>query len=1061
MTVSLCMIVRDVEEHLDACLASVEKYVDEIVIVDTGSVDGTKAVALRHGAKIFDFSPETNPEAFLLDDEKTMAPPPYTGKWILADFAGARNLSFDKATSDFVFWIDSDDVVVGAENIPSILKELEGMQMGCAWFRYDYAFSPDGQPTCQLWRERIMRKGAGRWTNPIHEVCIPTQGSVSKNYDFVVIKHQRDDNKTPAVAHRNYKVLKRQYEKEKGAKNFDARTLFYLGNESKFMNADEAIGYFEQYLRLSGWDEERAVARILMGQLFEVKGDIEGAFRAYSSATYDYPFNPDPYFALARLAYKKDDWRKCIDFTEHGLSKGNPHSAIMYNPLDRNYYPHTYYNVALNNVGRVADAAKSCEEGLKSVPEDTNLKFNKHLYDDYLKRNPQPEKQATAQSITFDGASIDSPPNLPSGVVATLGLQIWKELLRYDEVVKARTFLESLPYVTEGSEGLEKAKKLTDEILEFATSPTKMQAQYNDWHHVDEAIPFTAQVPKHWSQYPRFSSVMAFFEGKSKLRVLDIGCQDGWISNRVARLGHSVVGLDFSQAYLEIAKRNARCEGLDATYILGFIEELSKAVPEKYDVVICTEVIEHSADPDKLIRDIKRVLKPGGTLLLSTPKGHWFQGQAHEFASAWNAPRQHIQAFTVKSLSKVLGNHLHVTSCYEMPVPTPDVPGQGTLFAEAVFEITLEKGGQDIVFYTGPAWEWWNANSPYREGTGGSELACVEMAKSFARMGHRVRVYSDCPGMEGIYDEVEYLHFSHAQPGTITCDVFISSRQPTVLPALQLTAKARILWVHDIHVGAPGSQLHEALLHYDRIFCLSKWHRDYFLSVYPFLDPEKVVVSRNGILIERFPCAEHAKENKLIYTSSGNRGLELLLDLFPRIREKVPDVELEVYYGFNVWKSAARNSPDEMAQIERIEQKMKNTPGVITMGRENQQGLAKAWLQAKVWAYPTWFTETYCISALEAQAAGAVPVTTNLAALGETVQSGFLLSPPLNEEYNKDFVDSVVELLTDEEERQKHVKIGREAAEKLTWSSLALDWRKQFDEVIEAVKVNPIHRYMP
>jgi 2-polyprenyl-3-methyl-5-hydroxy-6-metoxy-1,4-benzoquinol methylase/glycosyltransferase involved in cell wall biosynthesis len=1061
MTVSLCMIVRDVEDKLDACLASVEKYVDEIIIVDTGSVDGTKEVAKKHGAKIFDFNPETNPDSFLLDNEDTGAPPPYTGKWILADFAGARNLSFEKATSDFVFWVDSDDVVQGAENIPSILKELEGMDKGCAWFRYDYAFSPEGKPICQLWRERIIRKGASKWVNPIHEVCIPILGSNHKNYDSVVISHRREEHHAPPVAHRNYKVLRKQYEKEKDSKTFDARTLFYLGNEAKFMNVDEAIGYFEQYLRLSGWDEERTVARILVGQLYEVKGDIEAAFRSYSSASYDFPSNPDSYFALARLAYKKNDWAKCIAFTEAGLALGNPHSAIMYNPLDRSYHPHTYYNVALNNVGRVLDASKSCEAGLEAMPEDANLQFNKKLYDDYLAKNPQQEKQPTAQSISLDGASIDAPPNLPSGVIATLGLQIWKELLRYDEVVKAKAFLESLPYVTEGSEALEKAKKLTDEILEFATSPTKMQAQYNDWHKVEEAIPFNAYVPSNWSQYPRYSSVMSFFDGKPRLRVLDIGCQDGWISNRIARMGHSVVGLDFSQAYLEIAKRNARSEGLDTTYILGFIEELRKAVPEKYDVVICTEVIEHSADPDKLIKDIKSVLKPGGTLLLSTPKGHWFQGQPHQYASAWNAPRQHIQAFTVKSLAKTLAKHLHVKSCHEMPIPMPDVPGQGTLFAEAVFELSLEKGGHDIVFYTGPAWEWWNANSPYREGTGGSELACVEMAKAYAQMGHRVRVYSDCPGMEGIYDEVEYLHFSRAQPGTLTCDVFISSRQPTVLPSLQVTAKARFLWVHDIHVGAPSAQVHEALLTYDRIFCLSKWHKEYFLSVYPFLDPEKVVVSRNGILIERFPHADHAKENKLIYTSSGNRGLELLLDLFPRIKEKVPDVELDVYYGFNVWRAAARNSPDELAQIDRIEKKMKETPGVNAMGRVNQQELAQAWLRAKVWAYPTWFTETYCISALEAQAAGAVPVTTNLAALSENVYSGFLLSPPLDEEYNKDFVDAVVELLTDEEERQLHVKLGRETAEKLTWSSLALDWRKQFDEVIEAVKVNPIHRFVP
>jgi len=1060
MKVSLCMIVRDVETHLDECLASVEKYVDEIIIVDTGSVDGTKDVAKKHGAKVFDFNPETHPKSFLLDDEKTGAPPPYTGKWILADFAGARNLSFEKASGDFVFWVDSDDRVEGAENIPAIVKELEAMDNGCAWFRYDYSFAADGKPNCQLWRERILRRGNGKWLNPIHEVCVLGPGTQVKNFDSVVITHRRDDTKAPTIAHRNYKVLRKQYEESKD--NLDARTLFYLGNESKFMNAEESLGYFEQYLRLSGWDEERTVARILMGQMHEVKGDIEAAFRAYSSATYDFPSNPDSFFSLARLAYKKGNWQKCIDYTETGLSKGNPHSAIMYNPLDRNYHPHTYYNVALNNVGRVLDAMKSCDAALGIIPDDPNIQYNRKLYSDFLEKNPPaPAAKVVGRTLDINEASIDVEPDLPKEVTAVLALQVWKELLRHDEVVKARAFLEALPYVTEDNLEIEKAKKLTDELLAFATSPTTMQAQYNDWHKVDEAIPFSKEVPGHWSQFPRYSAVMSYFENAPKMRVLDIGCQDGWLSNRIARWGHSVVGLDFSPPYLEIAKRNARSENLDATYVLGFIEDLATSVPEKFDVVICTEVIEHAADPEHLIASIKSVLRPGGKLLMSTPRGAWFQGQHHKYATAWNAPRQHIQAFTVKSLSKVLAKYLHVISCYEIPIPVPDVPQQATLFAEAVFETAPVQKGQDIVIYTGPAWEKWSANSPYCEGTGGSELACVEMAKAFVRMGNRVRVFSDCPGMEGVYDGVEYFHHSRIGNKPISCDIFISSRQPLVVLSIQLTAKARFLWVHDIHVGAPNGAIHENLLHYDKVLVLSEWHRNYFLSVYPFFDNEKVVVTRNGILLERFPDPERLKANKLIYTSSGNRGLGLLLDLFPRIKARVPDAELDVYYGFSVWKEVAKNNPDEMAMIESLEKRLKETPGVNAMGRANQTALAKAWLRSKVWAYPTWFTETYCISAVEAQASGAVPVTTRLAALGETVGSGYLLDPPLDEAYNQKFVDAVVELLTNETERQKYVKEGREYAEKLTWSSLARDWSTMFQETIEAVKVNPIHRYMP
>jgi glycosyltransferase involved in cell wall biosynthesis len=134
---------------------------------------------------------------------------------------------------------------------------------------------------------------------------------------------------------------------------------------------------------------------------------------------------------------------------------------------------------------------------------------------------------------------------------------------------------------------------------------------------------------------------------------------------------------------------------------------------------------------------------------------------------------------------------------------------------------------------------------------------------------------------------------------------------------------------------------------------------------------------------------------------------------------------------------------------------------VHAKGRTNQDGLAKAWLEAKVWAYPTWFTETSCISAMEAQAAGAVPVTTRLAALAETVRSGTLLDLPQDERYRQEFVDNVVSYLTDEKRRQTQVRAGREHAERLSWAGLARDWSKMFDETIEQVKVNPIHGFVP
>ena len=362
----------------------------------------------------------------------------------------------------------------------------------------------------------------------------------------------------------------------------------------------------------------------------------------------------------------------------------------------------------------------------------------------------------------------------------------------------------------------------------------------------------------------------------------------------------------------------------------------------------------------------------------------------------------------------------------------------------------------DIVIWTGPAVEWWNPNSINTTGIGGSETACIQMAKNFAGMGHTVRVYSDCPHMEGTFDGVQYIHFGAFKD--IECDIFISSRQHGAVEH-NIKARAKFLWVHDVTVGQASANLHENLIRYDRILCLSEWHKNFFLDAYKAMpiSSDSVIVTRNGIDTSRFTKIV-PKKNKLIFPSSANRGLESLLDYWPAIREQVPDAELHVYYGFETWERMARmyNSQGELAQINNFRTRLAATPGVTWHGRVNQQTLADAFLESKVWAYPTLFTETSCITAMEAQAAGCVPVTTRLAALGETVKHGVLLDlMPTTPEYKTQFVSKVVSLLKDDEVREQLAKAGRTyAMANCDWSLVAKAWDEMFRAVAAEVASN-------
>jgi len=91
--VTLCMIVKNEEDNLEKCLCSAEPYVDEIVIVDTGSTDSTVSIARSFGAHVTGF------------------------KWC-GDFSAARNVSLDAALCQWILWLDADDIVPPGQEEP-------------------------------------------------------------------------------------------------------------------------------------------------------------------------------------------------------------------------------------------------------------------------------------------------------------------------------------------------------------------------------------------------------------------------------------------------------------------------------------------------------------------------------------------------------------------------------------------------------------------------------------------------------------------------------------------------------------------------------------------------------------------------------------------------------------------------------------------------------------------------------------------------------------------------------------------------------------------------------
>ena len=371
----------------------------------------------------------------------------------------------------------------------------------------------------------------------------------------------------------------------------------------------------------------------------------------------------------------------------------------------------------------------------------------------------------------------------------------------------------------------------------------------------------------------------------------------------------------------------------------------------------------------------------------------------------------------------------------------------------------IADGKLDIIFFAGDGVEVWTPETVKENGIGGSETMMLELSKRLASFGNRVRVYNSCNGKEGIYDGVEYYETNKFKD--LNCDVLIVSRRADMLgDQYNIAAKLKLLWVHDV---CAINAKNELLLKADRILALSKWHKQNILNVH-HVHPDQVLVTRNGIDLERFNHKIERNRFKVVNSSSPDRSWPILLECWYKIKEQVPEAELHLYYGFKNWEYSAQFDKGQADLIVRLKQQIKDMTSldVVYHDRINQAELAKEFLSAGVWAHSTWFTETFCITAAEAQAAGLRMVTSSIAALNESVgERGILIDGDwTSEDYKKNFIEAVVSAMKYKGEEDR-LLLQKYAKENFGLDDLAKDWEKMFYDLIEENKINPVIPYLP
>ncbi len=361
---------------------------------------------------------------------------------------------------------------------------------------------------------------------------------------------------------------------------------------------------------------------------------------------------------------------------------------------------------------------------------------------------------------------------------------------------------------------------------------------------------------------------------------------------------------------------------------------------------------------------------------------------------------------------------------------------------------------ETVVIYSGPSWERWSFENEKKGGIGGSEIWQISLAREFSNLGYRVISFCDSPETEMWDDDVRYLHYSK-YPSFVEqnyIDYFITSRTTDTLQFPVRAGKVYVM-VHDIWLLSPREQMFQEKV--DKYCVLSQWHWDFFKNHHGVTDDNKMWMTSNGLYFDRYDKDGILRHpHRLFYSSSPDRGLDTLLQCFPFIKEKVPDLELHVYYGFNNWEKSIlkRNDPVEIARMEEIKKGLEQD-GVTFHGRVSQKELSDAQLSCSLWVYPTDFEEVFCITAIEAQRARMPIVTSRYAGLVTTLgdESGvyYIGNGTKGQSFTKEYRESLVEtcaIILNSPSQDEVIQKGLQNSEKYSWQNVAKNWEALFHD---------------
>ena len=329
-------------------------------------------------------------------------------------------------------------------------------------------------------------------------------------------------------------------------------------------------------------------------------------------------------------------------------------------------------------------------------------------------------------------------------------------------------------------------------------------------------------------------------------------------------------------------------------------------------------------------------------------------------------------------------------------------------------------------------------------GLTGSELSCVEYAQAMQRRGHDVSLLVGQPQAAREWRGIQVRQLDNPK-AVFDQDVVYAWNEPNLFFEVPAGGPIRIVnqQLNDFAYCQPGWEEHV-----DIVTSPSAHHMAFLQKQAP--NVKAWAVQPNGCDPTQY-AHDKRIDGRVIWASSADRGLHRLLEMWPEIKRCVPHASLRCFYNFQAadfdnYEAIGPNVHPDLLEIAQRKRYIRYAMGKLAgpkwdvehVGSVSRDRMREEFEHAQVLAYPCdtiRYTEGFSVTTLEACASGCLPIITDIDALGQIYGHAAPMTKP---GFQRDeFVDLVVQGLTDSGWRTEHVVECRGLAESYAWDTLA------------------------